>query len=133
MLIRCMKLFLIIVFSALANLNSDNLINSVWSHHINRKCVNTLTFKSNELVLEYDCEIDYSFHSSYKVKGDTIVIKGKDDSHSEDNGKISFYWITTYLKKNGALYLIENKTCDNGKWTTRHIRPNGTPAYARVK
>ena len=133
MLIRCMKLFLIVVFSALVNLNSDDLINSVWSHHINSKCVNTLTFKSNGLVLEYDCELDYAFHSSYKVKGDTIIIKGKDDSHSEDNGKINLYWITTYLKKGTALYVIESKTCDHGKWTNRNIKPHNTPEYSRIK
>jgi hypothetical protein len=77
--------------------------------------------------------MDYAFHSTYKLVKDTIIIKGKDDSHSEDNGKVTFYWITKYLKKGNDLYLVGSKAGDHGKWTNKNIKPHGFPAYTRIK
>jgi len=109
------------------------LVNSVWRHKITDHCINTLTFKSNGTVLEYDCELNYAFHSTYNIEKDTVVIKGKDDSHSEDNGKITSYWITKFLIKNNALYLIVREELVNGKWNNLNIKPVKNPAYWRVK
>jgi hypothetical protein len=111
-----MKILLIALLSILTLPNNNWLVNSVWSHKIADGCINTLTFKPNGAVLEYD----------------TLVIKGKDDSHSEDNGKITLYWITKYLIKNNALYVISNKKLVDNKWKDQNIKPDKNADYKRV-
>jgi len=83
--------------------------------------------------LEYDCELDYAFHSTYKLANDTLIIKGKDDSHSEDNGKITSYWTNAYLIKNKALYMFKRQELVNGKWKDMKIKPSTVPDYIRTK
>ncbi|HEX4375327.1 MAG TPA: hypothetical protein VHZ50_18625, partial [Puia sp.] len=83
--------------------------------------------------LEYDCELNYAFHSTYRRIKDTIVVKGKDDSHSEDGGKITSYWITKYLIKDKSLFVLNIKELVNGKWVDRKIKRSANPFYIRVK
>lgn len=128
-----MNILSIIVFSFLLPQTHAHLINSVWVKRITKTANNTLTFKSNGLVLEYDCELSYTFHSSYKLSGDTIIISGKDDSHSEDNGKINFYWISTYIIRGNGLYMIKNKVADHGKWKVYDSKNGAKPAYKRLR
>ncbi|MBS1531904.1 MAG: hypothetical protein JSU01_16495 [Bacteroidetes bacterium] len=127
-----MKIFLIIAFSFIMPQSHSDLINSVWARKITPTANNTLTFKRGGVVLEYDCELGYAFHSTYKLSGDTITISGKDDSHSEDNGKILSYWITSYLIRGNGLYMIKNKVSEQGKWKIYHIKRK-EPDYKKVK
>lgn len=128
-----MKILLITLLGILTFQNKNKLVNSVWSHKIAEGCINTLTFKSKEEVLEYDCELNYAFHSAYNIVKDTLMIKGKDDSHSEDHGKITSYWITKYLIKNNALYLIGCEELINSKLKNINTKPDKNPNYRRVK
>ena len=128
-----MKFASIIVLCILLPQSHTNLINSVWTHKITKSANNTLTFKCNGLVLEYDCELDYSFHSSYKISGDTITISGKDDSHSEDGGKINSYWISTYVVRGDGLYMIKNKVSDHGTWKVYKVENSQRPDYTKIR
>ena len=128
-----MKILVVAIVCVFFLQRNISLVNSVWSHKIADRFINTLTFKSKGEVLEYDCELDYAFHSVYNLVKDTLVIKGKDDSHSEDNGKITSYWITKYLIKNNDLYLIGRKELVNGKWKDLNIKPDKNPDFRRVK
>jgi len=128
-----MKILFTVLFSILVLGDRDRLVNSVWTHKIADGCNNKLTFKPNGLVLEYDCEMDYAFHSKYELDKDTLLIKGKDDSHSEDNGKVTSYWMTKYLIKNSGLYAIDSKELVNGKWKDRKIKVDKNPDYRRIK
>ncbi|MFI5162778.1 MAG: hypothetical protein ACHQHN_15970 [Sphingobacteriales bacterium] len=128
-----MKTLSIFVFLALFFNQDSKLKNTVWAYNVTPTCVNTLKFISNHIVLEYNCELDYAFHSSYQLFGDTVIISGKDDSHSEDNGKINQYWVTTYLIRNNGLYQIKNKVSDHGKWKVYDDKNVKNPDYKKVK
>ena len=130
-----MKVALFALFGFLVFQGSyyTSLVGSIWAYKVTETCNNTLKFKSNDIVLEYDCELDYTFHSTYKLASDTLIIKGKDDSHSEDHGKITSYWINTYLIKNKALYAIRSQELVNDKWKDRKIKNETKPDYIRTK
>jgi hypothetical protein len=121
------------LFGTIILQNDNHLINSVWSHKVTDKCFDKLTFEPDNVVLEYDCELNYTFHSSYSISKDTISIQGKDDSHSEDNGKITSYWRIKYLTKNNGLYVIESKELVEGKWKNKKVHSNVNPDYLRIK
>jgi hypothetical protein len=127
------KTILVVTIGLLLLQTKDSLVNSVWAYKIADRCNNTLTFKPNGVVLEYNCELNYAFHSTYKLVNDTITIKGKDDSHSEDGGKILSHWITTYLIKGNTLVVIASKELVRDKWTDRKIKSHVTPDYIKIK
>src|ERR1700749_3401038 len=82
-------LFLVLV---IGYFNTSNQIkNSTWTCKIANGCFKKLTFRSKHDVVEYDCELNYTFHSSYQIIKDTLIITEKDDSHSEDKSKIAYY------------------------------------------
>jgi hypothetical protein len=128
-----MKLLSIIAFCIFLPQTHANLINSVWGEKITKTASNALTFKANGLVLEYNSELDYAFHSSYKLSGDTVTISGKDDSHSEDHGKINSYWVSTYIIRGSGLYMIKNKVSFRGKWKVYTNKNNKIPDYKKVR
>lgn len=113
--------------------DTHSLVGSVWACNVTATCVNTLMFKSNGTVLEYNCELDYAFHSTYKLTNDTIIIKGKDDSHSEDNGKVDSYWVSTYVIRGSGLYMIKNKVSFRGKWEVYTNKNNKVPEYKKIR
>jgi hypothetical protein len=93
----------------------NQIENSTWTCKIANGCFDTLTFKSNNRVIDYDCETRYTFQGSYKILKDTLLITLRDDSHSEDNGKV-YYFRIKYLVKNNVLYAIGHGELSRGKW-----------------
>lgn len=128
-----MKTILVITIGLLLLQSKNSLVNSVWAHKITGHAIKTLTFKLNGVVLEYDSELNYTFHSAYKLIKDTIIINGKDNSHSEDGGKIDSYWVTKCLIKRNALIVVTSKKLVRGKWSDQKIQPHDTPDYVKIK
>ncbi len=128
-----MRPIFVITIGLLLFQNKSQWENSVWAHKITDRASNTLTFKPNGVVLEYDCELNYTFHSTYKLVKDTVIIKGKDDSHSEDGGKINSYWVTSYIIKGNALIVAASKQFFRNKWSNKKIEPHETPDYVKIK
>jgi len=125
-----MKFFLFVACGLLLHQNKNSLISSIWILKIANGCNDSLKFKSNGVVLQYDCELNYTFHNSYKIYNDTLLISEKDDSHSEDNGKVTFYR-AKFLVKNDALYDIEHGELVNGKWKNVTIKRDNNNRYKR--
>jgi hypothetical protein len=93
----------------------DPLVNSTWTCKVGHGFIDTLKFKKNNHVTNYECEMHYTFHGSYKISKDTLIVEEKDDSRSEDNGKAKFSRIR-YLIQGNYLYPINRSELDKGKW-----------------
>jgi hypothetical protein len=108
--------FLLIAFCLLffTGYPSD-VTNSVWTYKVANGCVDTLTLKPNAQATDYDCELNYTFHDSYMLKKDTLILTEKDDSHSEDGGRVIFS-SSKFLIQTKALYLIGKGELIKGKW-----------------
>ncbi len=109
-----MRIILIVLFSFNLFLR-DQLVNTEWTVKLSDRCVDKLKFIKNNQVEEYDCEINYTFHNSYSIKKDTLIILNKDDSHSEDHGKVDYFKIK-YLIRGNALHPISRIDLINGRW-----------------
>jgi hypothetical protein len=111
-----MKVFIISISILLTLNNNDRLAGSIWTCKIANGCIDTLKFMTKEKVTDYNCEQDYTFHGSYIISKDTLVITEKDDSHSEDGGKTSFFRSKFLMSEKNVLYLINNGELIKGKW-----------------
>jgi len=114
-----MKFFLIPFCLLFFAGHAGDITNSVWTYKVAKGCVDTLKFKPNGRATSYSCELDYTFHDSYVLKKDTLILTEKDDSHSEDGGKAIFSRYQ-FLIQTKALYLIGKGELIKGKW--RDIR-----------
>lgn len=107
-----------------------NLVNTVWEYKIANGCLNTYKFRSEKIVDEYDCELNYTFKCTYRISKDTLVIIEKDDSHSEDN-KITYYRMKYQITKD-VLLGISNGELVNGKWLDKTFKTDSKPDYRRI-
>ena len=87
--------------------HKETLVNSVWAYKISNNCTNVLKLGSNNKASRYDCEMDYTFHDTYKINKDTLFLSEPDDAHSEDGGKITFYRYK-YLIRERVLFCISS-------------------------
>jgi len=88
--------------------------------------------KPNQKVIEYDCELNYTFHGSYKVVKDTLLVTVKDDSHSEDHGKVMFS-TDKYLIKDNTLCFLGSSKLVGGKWKYTKAKADINLIYHKVK
>jgi hypothetical protein len=49
---------------------TDPFVNTIWICKISKNCNDTLKFKSNFMVISYDCEMNYTFKDTYKILND---------------------------------------------------------------
>ena len=103
-----MKTLLLIFLSLSLSNQNGKLSGSMWIHKIGTRCIDTLTLLSNGKIAEYDCEMDYKFSGTYVIHDDILYLNVKDDSHSEDRGKITYYR-EKYIIKGNDLYVINTK------------------------
>ncbi|MFI5138893.1 MAG: hypothetical protein ACHQIM_13805 [Sphingobacteriales bacterium] len=75
--------------------------------------------------------MDYAFHGSYAVSKDTLTTIEKDDSHSEDGGKASFFKMK-YLMRNNALYPIGSSQLIKGKWIALKMAFDKNSFFKRI-
>ncbi|MEO8885582.1 MAG: hypothetical protein ABI367_05925 [Mucilaginibacter sp.] len=108
-----MKTLLILLFGILISKNP--IENTTWTCKVAEGCFDTLKFKNDNLVNEYSCEDNYTCHSSYSYSKNTITIITKDDSHSEDHGKIDYFKIQ-YAIRGNYLYPFSRSELINKKW-----------------
>lgn len=95
--------------------NAMKLVGSKWIYKVSTSCIDTIEFYNNDKYDSYDCEINYTYKGSYHIKNNIITLIEKDDSHDEDNGKVTFYRLK--FKLDGEhLYPISNEELVNGKW-----------------
>lgn len=129
-----MKIMLVALFGFLVfqSSHSKSFIGSVWAKKITKTASDTLTFKSNGSVLEHISRLDYTFHSSYKLSGDTVTINGKDNVHTTDLGKVNIHWVSTYLIKSDGLYMIGYKVFSHGRWYVSKIKNSQEPYYKKT-
>lgn len=125
-----MKGFIVLMATAMMLLyNKNHMENTVWICNVAKGCVDTLYFKSSKTCLEYDCELNYTAHGSYRLVKDTLFLTIKDDSHSEDNSKIRSYK-TKFLIKDKIMYDIG--IFSNGKWKFADLKSGISNPYHRV-
>lgn len=103
-----MKTLLLIFLSLSLSNQNHKLSGSVWIHKIATGCIDTLTFLPKGKIAESDCEMGYKFNGAYVIHHDTLYLNVKDDSHSEDGGKITYYK-ETYIIKGDNLYVFNSK------------------------
>jgi hypothetical protein len=108
-----------------------NLVNTAWEYKIAIGCVNTYKFRSEKIVDEYDCELNYTFKCTYRISKDTLIIIEKDDSHSEDNNKITYYRMKYQIMKD-ALLGISNEELVKGKWMDKTFKTGSKTGYRRI-
>ena len=75
--------------------------------------------------------MDYTFHGSYNMLNDTLLITLKDDSHSEDNGNVDYFRIK-YLVKQNVLYVIGHGELTRGKWRDVKIKLDKSTPFKRT-
>lgn len=126
-----MSTILMLICLAITHHNSDPIANTVWTFQVGKGCTDTLKLKAHQIATEYDCEVKYTFHGSFKVIKDSLLITEKDDSHSEDSGKISWYR-TKYLIRKDVLYCVSKGRLVNNKWKETKVSPPEI-GYRRVK
>lgn len=127
-----MKALLITSIFIIMGLNmNDKLKGSIWICKIAPGCVDTLKFKSNNQITEYSCEQEYTYHGSYTLLKDTLTITEKDDSHSEDHEKVTYYK-TKYLITKSTLLPIFSGELVKGKWKYKSLKPNTKNVYKRL-
>jgi hypothetical protein len=127
-----MKVLIISLFMTIVRPGINHLTNTVWTFQVSKTCVDTLKLRANQKVIQYDCELNYTFHGSYKTVKDTLLVTVKDDSHSEDNGKVTYY-TDKYLIKNNALYFVSNRKLVNGKWKDEKAKANVNVIYHKAR
>lgn len=127
-----MRILIAALFLTIKIKGLDNLIGSTWNYEVIKGCVNTLTIKGNGRIEEFDCELNYKFRGTYKLSNDTLTVVTKDDSHSEDRGKV-IYHRAKYLIAKNALYCIGYGELVNGKWKDRKYKLTKEVSYTRSK
>ncbi|UOE47265.1 hypothetical protein MTO98_22940 [Mucilaginibacter sp. SMC90] len=127
-----MKVLITALFLIIQVKGHDNLAGSTWNYEVVKGCVNTLTIKKNGRVEEFDCELNYTFNGTYKLSNDTLNVVTKDDSHSEDHGKITYHRAKYLIAKN-ALYCIGYGELVNGKWQDKKYKLTNEVSYTRSK
>jgi hypothetical protein len=119
----------VIVFALSQN---GKLVNTVWEDKVASQCVNKYIFKSASRVDDYNCELNYTFKCTYAINKDTLLIVEKDDSHSEDGGKATYYRMRYLITKN-LLCRISNGKLVKGKWIDKQYKIDLKDGFRRVK
>ncbi len=127
-----MKVFIIAILTTVSVNANCNLIGSIWTHKIADGCIDTLQLKTHGKIIEYSCEMNYTFQGTYRLSKNTLIITEKDDSHSEDGGKVEYYK-AKYLIRQNALYILGNGKLNNGKWEYDKVRLTKSLWYKRLK
>lgn len=122
----------LLIFVAITLLNGGRLVNTVWAFKVGKECIDTLKFKENGKVVQYDCELNYTFQGSFKFNKDTLLISIKDDSHPEDNGSATYY-TDKYLMKNGILRFVGNCRLVNGRWENGKRQAGINVVYRKIR
>ena len=122
----------ILIFLATILPVNFHLENTNWAFYVGKGCIDTIKFNENHEAVEFDCELNYSFHGSFIVKNDILLVTLKDDSHAEDRGKISFYR-DKYLVKNNSLYLLSISKLIEGKWKNETVKSKISVIYHKIK
>lgn len=95
--------------------NAKKLVGSKWIYTVSTACIDTIKFNRNNKLDYYSCESDCTIKGSYHIENNIITLIEKDDSHDEDNGKVTFYRLK--FKLDGEyLHPISNEELVNGKW-----------------
>ena len=116
-----MKGWLLLLWVSMA-LNSTTILdNSTWTFKVSNGCVDVLKFKPNGRATNYDCELDYTFNCTYVLRNDTLTVTEKDDSHSEDGGKVHYYR-NKYLIRDNTLQAIAKGELVDHKWKDASIK-----------
>jgi len=84
----------------------DSIVNTVWTYKVAKNANDTLRFKAHNIVIEYDCELNYTMKGTYKFSKDTLIVTMNDDSHSEDGGKPEIFRTKYFLKKNNTFLSV---------------------------
>jgi len=95
--------------------NAKNFVGSKWICELSSSCSDTIKFYSDNKVEDYSCELNYTCKGHYSLKKGIVILIEKDDSHDEDNGKVTFYRFK-YRLVGDCLYPISNEELINGKW-----------------
>lgn len=111
---------------------NDPLISGIWIAKVANGCNDSLKFQNNHRVKIYDCEASITTVGSYSFSKDTLVVIERDDSHSEDGGKIS-YFKTKYILKNIYLYPINSSQLTNGNWVDLKVKFSKTYVYKKIR
>ncbi len=123
-----MKTLLIIALLFITTHQAMHLGGSTWVCKVAPRCVDTLRFRLKNQLVEHSCEQDYTFHGSYKMVKDTLYLTEKDDSHSEDGGKPTYYR-NLYLVQKNVLLPVGQGILLNGYWKYKYYKPNPKNAY----
>lgn len=113
-------------------LKDVHLINTTWIYNVSNECIDTLKFRSNQDVVAYECELGYLFRGKYELKKDTLFVSIKDDSHSEDSGRIT-YFKEKYIVKKDVLNFVGSLRMENGKWKEEKVIGNTNILYRRTE
>ncbi len=109
-----------------------HLVNTVWIYRISNECIDTLKFRPNQDVVSYDCELSYLFSGKYEITKDTLFVSLKDDSHSEDGSRIT-YFKDKYLVKENTLSFLGTLRLDTGKWKEQKVMRNTNIVYRKTE
>lgn len=95
----------------------DPIVNTTWSWTVVKGCVNTYKFKSNYVVENYNCELDYTIKGKYKFSKDTLIVTMYDDHSVEDGNKTIIDRDKYFLVRNNqSLYIISTQRFEHKKW-----------------
>jgi hypothetical protein len=111
--------------------SSDPLINGVWIANVGKGCNDSLKFQNNHRVRIYDCEAAVTIGGRYSFSKDTLVIVERDDSNSEDGGKISYFKMKYIIQKK-YLYPINSSQLTNGKWVDLKVKFPKNFVYKKI-
>lgn len=95
--------------------NGKTLVGSKWIYKVSASCIDTIRFNSSNKLDYYSCELDYTIKGSYHLKKGIVTLIEKDDSHDEDNGKVTFHRLKFKIEGD-YLYPISNEELVNGRW-----------------
>ena len=109
----------------------DRLVGSVWSYPVASGCINQLSFRANNQVVEYSCEQLYASHGTYTLQQDRLILLVRDDSHTEDGGKPILYRTTCRLTNKSTLKLLRMEKLVNRAW--QPVPQQRQYAYRRVR
>jgi len=113
-----MRILLLAVTAIICSYFIDPLVNTRWLCEVSKKHFDVFTFKSNNVIVNYDCELDYTFKGKYKISKDTLIIVEKDDSHSESIPELYRY---KFLMTKNILYPIVTEVMINNKWKSNKV------------
>nr|WP_233166988.1 hypothetical protein [Pedobacter sp. ASV2] len=91
-----------------------------------------MKFRPNQDVVSYDCELSYLFSGKYEITKDTLFVSLKDDSHSEDGSRIT-YFKDKYLVKENTLSFLGTLRLDTGKWKEQKVMRNTNIVYRKTE